>query len=1310
MSLMDKSVRNKIRIMVQDLRELLQIEVQQILEGVFGIHTNGKFEGCDVLPAIKDNPTGRTARRGFEYFVNNEVANGATKADAVDKLVLEMVFTHLNRFVGLKLLEKRKVIRETISRGHNSNGFKFYLADHPDQEALWSSGQADAAYRNFLTYQFGVVAEEVKVLFDSDDLSLHVFPRPKAIKEVIDIINREDVIGIWEEDETIGWVYQYFTPKELREQARAESGVPRNSTELAFRNQFYTPRYVVEYLTDNTLGRTWYEMRKGETELKETCKYLIYQKEDVFVKESEVVVDSKCVIARAKKDPREIKVLDPACGSGHFLLYAFELLKQIYLEAYYDDDLGTKLQKDYPDLEQFQLHIPKLILENNLFGIDIDTRAIQIAALALWLRAQRDWREMGIKREYRPAIKNISLVCAEPMPGNKEMVEDFARQLRPTILGQLVTDVWQKIKLAGELGSLLKIDEEIKESIGKAKQAWDKETQTTLFPDNNPVQFDLFDPSFLPDKDFWLRSEEMVFEALRGFSAKCVEGTTDYSRKLFAEESVQGFKFIELMLNKYDVVLMNPPFGESTKETKVILNKLYPNWNRNVLCAFIERMLDITVNDGTVGVIFDRSTIVKSTYQKFRQKILIEPNSIFSMADTGWDVLEANVETTTLVFNKNIRNQKSNALFVDLRETVSENKGEVLSAAILNARVCFNFTNVYNVYIKNVNGFRNLPNSVIGYDMPQFMIQTFNSYPALFPSYAKAGRLVDAKSEFYFRNFWEVPKDQIGSRKRWNPLYNGGPYSKFYLPFQHIVYWDFGKFTKQDNETYHVWNKQYLFSQNLCYGKRGEFLDCHVLPKGMVCGKEGLGVFLHVENLYWEMLSLINSSFIQYSINLYTNIHKQEGNFNLLPIKIQKHSRYAELSRLAYQYKRNWYSGEETNYHFEKPLLISMKNSKTKLSEIIESIFTIESNNNTALQEISREIDEITYALYNLSDEDLDTIKAANARCPQDILWREMQEQPPSNKALYHIDSLLSYYLGVFFGRWDYVNGSFLDKKHFINGLRQVRDLRELMIQKDQELCTTKEITSEPVKFNLSNRDIEKATFIPYPFEVDEDGIIPVDDCHPEDLIAKIEYALGVTFGEELTHELLDEIEKNLGTGLREYFTKKFFDLHVTRYQKKPIYWLLQSSQKAFSAYIYYHKLNRDSLFKVIQNYLEPKLNIVEERLREINSKLAFASERERRFVQGEKAKVEEILIDLQEFKSSLLKILELGYEPQIEDGIIVNIAPFKEVIPWREVQKYWNELESGNYDWSKMALKMWPERVIKKCKREKALAVIHSL
>ena len=325
----------------------------------------------------------QAARKDILDHFGHIKARGFKPKEALDQLVREIAFTHLNRLCAYKMMEAREVyvggqkFREAVSRGINSNGVKFYLADHPEEERLFNTGHQDVAYRHFLDWLGGLLSDEIGVLFNPNDPANRLYPRQKTLDEVLDLLNgggikpdetelREAWPKIWSQDETIGWVYQYFTPKELRDQARKESAAPRNSYELAFRNQFFTPRYVVEFLTDNTLGRIWYEMRKGDTKLKDQCRYMVRRPTEIFLKEGEQPPKDAAegqddlsqeellklpvhIPHRPKKDPRELKILDPACGSGHFLLYCFDLLLTIYEEAYADPDLGPALQKDYPN-------------------------------------------------------------------------------------------------------------------------------------------------------------------------------------------------------------------------------------------------------------------------------------------------------------------------------------------------------------------------------------------------------------------------------------------------------------------------------------------------------------------------------------------------------------------------------------------------------------------------------------------------------------------------------------------------------------------------------------------------------------------------------------------------------------------------------------------------------------------------------------------------------------------------------------------------------------------------------------------------
>ena len=325
---MDQVVRNKLRNVVTQCRKLLEDSTAQALQGRFGIYaTNNKSEIQIEDESRMEHLTGedRACRQNLLDYLGHIQAIGYESCEALEQLIREIAFTHLNRLCAYKMMEARGLIREAVTRGLKSQGFLFYLADHPEDEKLHNSGQQEKAYRNFLDWLGGTLSEEIRVLFNPNDPANRIYPPQHVMDEVLVLINDGELYGIWSQDEAIGWVYQYFTPKELRDKARKESQAPRNSYELAFRNQFYTPRYVVEFLTDNTLGRIWYEMRKGKTSLKECCHYLIRRPTEVFLPEgNKPPADAKETITdfsqeellnrpvyishRPKKDPREIEI------------------------------------------------------------------------------------------------------------------------------------------------------------------------------------------------------------------------------------------------------------------------------------------------------------------------------------------------------------------------------------------------------------------------------------------------------------------------------------------------------------------------------------------------------------------------------------------------------------------------------------------------------------------------------------------------------------------------------------------------------------------------------------------------------------------------------------------------------------------------------------------------------------------------------------------------------------------------------------------------------------------------------------------
>src|SRR4030095_4554672 len=238
---MDQTIRNKLRSVVTQCRKLLEDTVAQTLQGQFGIYSGNKgvvhVEDAARMTHLSEED--QTYREDLLDHFEHIKVRGYKPRESLDQLIREIAFTHLNRLCAYKLMEARQVwiggqrFREAVSRGQKSQGFMFYLADHPEDEARFRTGQQDIAYRHFLDWLGSMLSEEIGVLFNPHDPANRLYPAQRVLDEVLTLINSEELAGVWAEDETLGWVYQYFTPKELRDKARKESPAPRNTYELA---------------------------------------------------------------------------------------------------------------------------------------------------------------------------------------------------------------------------------------------------------------------------------------------------------------------------------------------------------------------------------------------------------------------------------------------------------------------------------------------------------------------------------------------------------------------------------------------------------------------------------------------------------------------------------------------------------------------------------------------------------------------------------------------------------------------------------------------------------------------------------------------------------------------------------------------------------------------------------------------------------------------------------------------------------------------------------------------------------------------
>lgn len=627
----DNATRGRLQRFVTDARALLTSEFANQFQQDYGLDPeSGAVAALSSLAHLDDQrlETARILREILDHYLATEIGEeGEARKAVLGRMVREQAFTTLNRLAALRMMEARGLVMECVGKGYQSKAFQLY-----QRVAGTGLGETGDTYRVFLLSLCDLYSEELPLLFDRHYPNGRLFPREPALLPLLELINAAEIEPLWAEDETIGWIYQYFNGREERKAMR-EAKAPRNSRELAVRNQFFTPRYVVEFLVDNTLGRLWYNWTGGRTGLRDHCHYLL-------VKPGEAPEP-----VRRLRDPRTIKLLDPACGSMHFGLYAFDLFLEIYREAWaweqsqgpgcLDAETGTgpalqPLCQAYADEDAFMREAPRLIIEHNIYGVDIDPRATQIASLALWLRAQRAWHEAGVRAQDRPAIGRGHVVAAVAPPAEATLRMRVMETLDLRDAALLEKTLFM-LKGLPELGLLLQVEKELPALVRAASKA-----HGGLFA--------------AEDKAAWQSTEVRLQSALTDF-AQAAKST--YQRRLFAEDALQGLRLIELCSEMFDVVVMNPPFGALAVSTKDHLLEAYPRSKNDLLAIFVERGLALMRSGGRIGAITSRTCFFLSSFQRWREDVVLSISRPEIVADLGFGVMDdAMVEAAAYILEK----------------------------------------------------------------------------------------------------------------------------------------------------------------------------------------------------------------------------------------------------------------------------------------------------------------------------------------------------------------------------------------------------------------------------------------------------------------------------------------------------------------------------------------------------------------------------------------------------------------------------------------------------------------------------------
>ena len=548
--------------------------------------------------------------------------------------------------------------------------------------------------------------------------------------------------------------------------------------------------------------------------------------------------------------------------------------------------------------------------------------------------------------------------------------------------------------------------------------------------------------------------------------------------------------------------------------------------------------------------------MLKTSYEDFRRKWLLTSHRLAKIVDLGWGVLDANVEVNLQVFESS----PDHVEIVDL-SNLGDQTPSLLAAACPRSEEWLR---------REYDYFLELPNAVISYRLPawqELARKEGRNITEIF-AIAKSG-LKAGKVEQFVRLLWEVPEASRGTKKLWNYFQNGSPYAPYYYPTVWVIHYEPTWQHIKTVASSRITGLEDYWRPGLTYGKRTDFIYCYPMPEGQVFSNEGMAIFPNDFEDIYGLMAFVNSPSCQSLMNLLAGQHKAHSYFNKMCLRAPiRNQEISATGRLIVSQLSAIDSLNETSIAFTVPFPDVLGVPRSAL--IKTSVATIQKK-----LDVTREAFEAaaTCVATLLGDSE----KVA-PRIPD---WVQLFFEFPLGAYLIAVN-IVSYCVGVALGRWDI---------RFATGERPIPELPDPFAP--LPVYSPGMLTEEP-------RD--------YPLSIDRDGILPDDPDHADDIVRRVHEVFAL-----LWRERAEAIEQEacaiLGVKeLRDYFRKPaaggFWADHIARYSKSrrkaPIYWLLQSARKNYGLWLYYHRLDRDTLSKALINYVEPKLRLEENRLAEV--------------------------------------------------------------------------------------------------------------
>ena len=677
--------REAVRSWAPRVRKTLEEDFAAQLERL-GMKANGQHTPLDTMRLPDET---KAIRRRVEALLAREVKAEGSAERGFDNVLRELTYTLLNRLVGLKAMEARRLLflpppgdpdaapeptqvvglipdqpRSRYLRDFRAAAGRRYKYAHDAEAAL---------LRDALTAAFRHVTRDIRVLFDPDHECACIWPTHAALVEVIRLINEGLPVDACRAPDFLGWVYQFFNREEKKRVRDENQGTPRSSYELAVINQFYTPAWIVKALVDNTLGRLWLQMHPDSSLRASEPPPLPGERgTDAPVADYLVPRTGENIRFQRLADTGEVQtwkracdvtLIDPACGTMHFGQYAFGLFHRMYLDEI--EHAGQAGWPAEPSVAEAAA-IPTAILENNLFGVDIDPRAIQIASLSLLLTAKEAALPAGFTpRDVR--VKRTNLVVANAVDLGADRLRILVERLgnragSPGLRARLFETLWDNLRHVGELGSLVQVREGVTRVLDDWVEAEAHATGITrVLQPTDEEQLELgsllteaarahAEQLELKRKVLEDEAANLSHELLAAVEAAAASIADDPTDRLFAEDTARGLKLVQLLSRRYDVAVMNPPYGAFVPRVKDFVKAAYPLTSNDIYAAFLDRACQLTEPEGYVGALVSRTFVAQVSAKKLREQILLKRNPLIVMLDLGPGILDdATVEAAAIV-------------------------------------------------------------------------------------------------------------------------------------------------------------------------------------------------------------------------------------------------------------------------------------------------------------------------------------------------------------------------------------------------------------------------------------------------------------------------------------------------------------------------------------------------------------------------------------------------------------------------------------------------------------------------------------